>query len=325
MSGRSGEGGEVLSLEEAIRDAILPVDVEQRDEGSFRHFRCLRHPLPTGLLVYDITIDPVVISRKSLHIADNENEDFFLTSLVRGRVVIDQQSQRYELMPGDLALMAGGLPYTVDYREPSRRIVVRIPHPIFRERLVSAHHDLVIGKLPAEGIGLVVSDLMKVVATEARGLPITDQYTLGQSLLELTASLTRAALKQRELKEDVRHPGLLNRIFAYLEEHYMDPGLNPKLIAQANGISIRYLHALFRESGTTVLRWVWERRLRAARNDLLDPTQRHLRISEIAFRQGFNDTAHFSRAFRNRFGISPSELRRRATSGVRRPGGGSGG
>ncbi len=315
MSRGPGKVDEARSLEEAIRRAILPVEVEHVDDSAFRNFRCLRYPLPGGLMVYDISIDPVVISRRPIHIGEDSNEDFFLTSMVHGRARIRQQEQCYELAPGDLALMAGGLPYSIEYRESSRRLIVRIPHAVFRERLVSTHHDLVIGKLPGEGIGLVVSDLMKVVATEARGLPVTDQYTLGQSLLELTASLTRAVLKQRELREEVRHPGLLNRIFAYLEEHYMDPGLTPKIIAEANGISTRYLHSLFRESGTTVLRWVWERRLRAARNDLLDPTQRQHRISEIAFRHGFNDTAHFSRAFRNRFGITPTELRRRAMGG----------
>ena len=35
----------------------------------------------------------------------------------------------------------------------------------------------------------------------------------------------------------------------------------------------------------------------------------HMRVSEIAFRRGFNDPAHFSRAFKNRFDVSPSKLR----------------
>ena len=92
----------------------------------------------------------------------------------------------------------------------------------------------------------------------------------------------------------------------------MDSDLNPDKIASANGISTRYLHSLFKQSGTTVLRWVWERRLKAARSDLLDPSQATARISEIAFRRGFSDSAHFSRAFRNRFGISATQLRARA-------------
>ena len=73
---------------------------------------------------------------------------------------------------------------------------------------------------------------------------------------------------------------------------------------------MRYLHSLFHQSGISVSRWLWERRLKAAREDLLDPNMNHMRISEIAFRRGFNDPAHFSRTFRNRFDVSPSGLRR---------------
>lgn len=168
------------------------------------------------------------------------------------------------------------------------------------------------GHLPNQGLGRVVNDLLKSVAFEAESLNVTEQYTLTQSLLELTGTLTRAIIKPEDLKNEPKHTDLLNRIFSFIEENYMDSDLTPDKIAQGNGISTRYLHSLFQESGTTVLKWVWEQRLKAARNDLLDPGQHKARISEIAFRRGFNDSAHFSRSFRNRFGISPTELRGRA-------------
>jgi len=39
------------------------------------------------------------------------------------------------------------------------------------------------------------------------------------------------------------------------------------------------------------------------------PAEAHQSISEIAFRYGFSDSAHFSRTFRQRFGLSPREFR----------------
>ncbi len=301
-------------LKESVRLAIVQVDAENVSDQGLALFDCQQFDLPGELIVYDITIDPVIISRKSIHIGKDENNDYFLTTLLYGEAEIEQQGVCYTLKPGDLALMAGGLPYLIKYTERSKRLIVRIPMHVFKERLVSTDQHLIIGKLPSDGIGLVVNDLLKLVASDAHKLPITDQYTLSQSLLELTGALTRSLIKTRDLKHENRHPGLFNRVLAYIEEHYMDPSLTPKMIADANGISTRYLHSLFSQSGKTVLRWVWERRLKAARSDLLDPTQVQKRISEIAFRQGFNDSAHFSRSFRNRFGISPTELRRRAAS-----------
>ncbi|GAA2849981.1 hypothetical protein GCM10010472_03770 [Pseudonocardia halophobica] len=46
------------------------------------------------------------------------------------------------------------------------------------------------------------------------------------------------------------------------------------------------------------------------RADLLDPTQRHRTISELAFDRGFVDASHFSRAFRARFGGTAREVRK---------------
>jgi acetamidase/formamidase len=42
---------------------------------------------------------------------------------------------------------------------------------------------------------------------------------------------------------------------------------------------------------------------------LSSPAESHHSISEIAYRNGFNDSAHFSRVFRHRFGLSPREFR----------------
>ena len=299
-------------LEESIRNAIVHVETQQFADSNFSTFECNQFDLPGGLIVYDITIDPVIIERNPNHINEDANQDYFLTTLLHGRVSIQQADSSYVLEPGHLALMAGGLPYTIKYEVPSRRLIVRIPDHVFRERLLSCHQNVVIGNLPSEGLGRIVNELLKSVVFEAQTLSITEQYTLTQSLLELTGALTRSSIKSSELKPASRQSALLNRIYAYLEENYMDSDLTPGKVAKANRISTRYLHSLFSQSGTTLLKWVWERRLRAARNDLLDPSQTQSRISEIAYHRGFSDSAHFSRSFRNRFGISPTELRQRA-------------
>ncbi len=85
--------------------------------------------------------------------------------------------------------------------------------------------------------------------------------------------------------------------------------LAPRDIAAANGISVRQLHRLFSGTGTTVSEWV--RRLRLARcaADLRRADSASEGITAIAFRWGFNDSAHFSKAFRAEFGQSPRSYR----------------
>jgi AraC-like DNA-binding protein len=62
----------------------------------------------------------------------------------------------------------------------------------------------------------------------------------------------------------------------------------------------------------TVSGWVLDRRLGACKQALTDPAYNRQRISEIAFRWGFNSTSHFCRAFKEKYGAAPGDVRRTA-------------
>ena len=161
--------------------------------------------------------------------------------------------------------------------------------------------------------------MLRALALEGDSLSMTDQYTLAESLLELIAAVLRSEMDQEYEQQHARQSALFRRILEFMETNYSDCELTPEKVAAANGISVRYLHSLFNQAGITVSKWIWERRLKATREDLLDPNLNHMRVSEIAFRRGFNDPAHFSRAFKSRFDIPPSKLRQ--VVGEARPGG----
>jgi len=74
-------------------------------------------------------------------------------------------------------------------------------------------------------------------------------------------------------------------------------------------MSERQLHRLFQASGLTVSSWIKQARLERCAADLCDPRQRERSITEIAFEHGFNDSAHFSRSFREFCGSSAREFR----------------
>jgi AraC-like DNA-binding protein len=61
-----------------------------------------------------------------------------------------------------------------------------------------------------------------------------------------------------------------------------------------------------------VSNYVQEQRLGRAYAELSNPARDHRRIYEVAFDVGFSSEAHFSRAFRSMFGLSPSDVRARA-------------
>lgn len=100
------------------------------------------------------------------------------------------------------------------------------------------------------------------------------------------------------------------RIRHYIDLHLSDPDLTPTAIASHFKISPRYVHKLYASGDEAVSRYILRRRLEACHRSLSDPSQLAKTVSTVAFEWGFNNTTHFARVFRDRYGVSPSELRR---------------
>lgn len=103
----------------------------------------------------------------------------------------------------------------------------------------------------------------------------------------------------------------MTRIRQYIEHHVVEPDLSVESIAKGVNLSKRYIHQLFAEEGTSVMKWIWAKRLEGCRSALRNANPAHTSISQIAFSWGFNNQAHFSRCFKAYFGESPSNMRRK--------------
>lgn len=103
----------------------------------------------------------------------------------------------------------------------------------------------------------------------------------------------------------------LRRAERYILEHLGDPGLDPDHLASALCMSRRSLYTLFKEHQLTPSKLIHDLRLERSRVALNDPGSRHRKITDIALDHGFSDYATFSRLFKCRYGLPPSEFRQR--------------
>jgi AraC family transcriptional regulator len=108
---------------------------------------------------------------------------------------------------------------------------------------------------------------------------------------------TQTHLKTSDCIEDVKR---------YIREHIHEP-LNRETLASVAGFSIPHFHRVFTaqvgESAASYIRRLrMERAGRKLRMGAVD-------ITEVALTAGYDSHAAFSKAFRQQFGVSPSEFR----------------
>jgi AraC-like DNA-binding protein len=170
----------------------------------------------------------------------------------------------------------------------------------------------------AEVLRLLGQELTDDVTAKRLGVPPRTARRIAADLMDLPGARSRFQAGRRAVESamapDTRRCALLAQIHAYIRDNLGDVRLTPGAIATAHHISVRYLHKLFHAEGLTVAGLVRERRLEQCRHDLADPQLAACPINAIAARWGFTSPAHFSRAFRSAYGLSPRQFRQQCTT-----------
>jgi AraC-like DNA-binding protein len=298
-----------------VRNAVMRVSAQQHDQ-PFEYYSVKQDKI-ANLTIYSIKSDPVTVSRLPEDILADRVFDVLVHVQLEGTAIITQDGKSFILKEKALAIVPGGIPYSVTYPERGSKIILRIPYRVFHERLIGREvRDFGATQLEGGLVPIIISLLTSLTLGEKSRLTDIDQFMLAESFLSMIGSVICLRRKLGLKDNEKNHSARLCRILSYIEEHFSDHELTPSRIAKANFVSIRHLHGLFQQRGTTVSKWLWNRRLGAGREDLLDASKASMTICEIAYSRGFNDSAHFSRAFKDRFGVSPREFRTKASLGI---------
>jgi AraC-like DNA-binding protein len=132
---------------------------------------------------------------------------------------------------------------------------------------------------------------------------------IGQATTDLVRAALVSAVDEEPFRSGDWGENLITVAKSYISQHLADPDLGAEAIARAMFISVRQVYKLWETEPRSLGQWVLERRLDAARRELTSPRRRNLTIAAIAGRWGFVDATHFSRRFRQAYGMSPREWR----------------
>ncbi|HWU02926.1 MAG TPA: helix-turn-helix domain-containing protein [Novosphingobium sp.] len=98
-------------------------------------------------------------------------------------------------------------------------------------------------------------------------------------------------------------------VLEFIDRNLTEPDLGIASIAAAFNFSKRTIHKLFESEEQTVARLIWDHRLDRCCADMVDPALASRSLTDIAHYWGFSDSQHFSRAFRQRFGMTARDYR----------------
>lgn len=215
----------------------------------------------------------------------------------------EQNGRRIELEPGDCLAYDVSCPHTIISPSLTRHEVVIVPTELLHERGFDSARMTPCKLSARTGTGRIALDFVHAAFGEAPKLSPHTAIGVADTLIDLLL----LPLREGDGVFDRSGPAVLHlRAQAFIREHLRDPNLSIDQISAALGCSKRYLHMLFSERGTTVSDYIWQARLQNCRQEL--EAQSGKTITDVAFSWGFSSSSHFSRVFRQYFGVVPSSI-----------------
>ena len=266
---------------------------------------------PLGLA--RVQCKPAHIERSRAHVTCSNRRLFSFLVLQTGGSAFSHYGHEIELTAGDITLCDSSTPHSMRCTDATQMLIIRATPEILR-RYVPFPEQLCGLRLPVEATfaGAAGSMTRSLWQSVEAGVPEKFVAVVVRNLLDVLATAYAMRFDGKAHDSSVV---TARRIQAqrFIEAHLRDQDLSPSRVANALHISPRYLRMLFEGENEPVTGYILRRRLEECAKQIASPLWNGHTITEIAFACGFNSAAHFTRAFRERFGTTPTGFRREHT------------
>lgn len=265
-----------------------------------------------GLVLASYAADAALVTRTQRQASRTDCDDLLLGVHLEGEVILSQDGRDTLIKGRNLYLLDPLRQFDVSLGGHHKNLVIKIPRAKLEARLGMIGDLTACAIAPDSAISTLAMGFLEMLPGRSKALDAIASLHIAEQSLDLIALAVSAHQQMEGVSLSAPRAVALLRLKATVERLLTEPGLKPERIALEAGISVRYANALLAEEGSSVERYVTERRLQRCRRVLDDPHQQHRSIGEIAFKWGFSDLSHFSRRFKARFGLSPSDYRQEA-------------
>lgn len=246
----------------------------------------------------------VHLYRSSKEVSAGNEGNYYAVFQLQGSAQLEQGDNRAQLNRGDIALIDACRPSDMTYHDNCRQLSLILPRQVVER---GAHFSAVncATRISARTPLAVMANQMVLDTRQQDGLDVQES----EAVLDALMSLLLPGIGARDSGTD-NQERQFRKTLAYIDQHLGAEELCPELIARDVGVSLRGLYRMFSKRGLVVAQYIKHRRL-----DLCAQALRHApaeqKLATLCYAWGFCDSSYFSSAFKARFGVSPSEYRKR--------------
>lgn len=296
---------------EAVCDAYVLLGCESEKQRDFNGEIVLERLSNLSVSFVSGTTQEVFRRRRDIA---RSSDDYFLLSLqIENRGLVAQGGRVGHLRPSDFALYSSTDPYHLSLADDFRQLVLQVPRASLIQRLPNA--DLLTGRTVRgdRGVGALVSSSLLSFARNIGSAGRATQPIMQDTVIDLMAT-GLASLEDSAFDLSQPEQNCLLRSEAFIHANLGNPDLDRNAVAQAVGLSVRRLNEIYAREKTSIAAAIRNARLDRIAQDLSDPRLQRRSITQIAMNRGVGNLQHFSKIFRERFGVPPSAYRRQAAT-----------
>ncbi|MET1154636.1 helix-turn-helix domain-containing protein [Arthrobacter sp.] len=269
---------------------------------SFSATLDVRHLSP-ALSLSEVKSGSVNVRRTSALATRSESDDLLLSIQMASSGRISQHGRDAIMTPGTAVLYETNRPYEIDHRLPGQhQLIARVKRAALR--------------LPADSVSQACGRLiggaeprLRIFSSYLTSL-FEESERLGpgarQEMSEIAVDLLAALLRERSGSPLRSNENLLAALKSFVRDNLHSPGLSVETLAEQHHVSVRAVYDAFAPTGEPPGAYVRKARLKKAASLLSNPGSGRRTVGSIAAECGYTDPSTFTRAFRRRYGVVPT-------------------
>lgn len=230
-------------------------------------------------------------------------------ALFEGGLEFYVNEERYPLKPGEFMLVNSNEIHSIFSPRMNQTVVLQIPLTTFEkyytdERFIYFSHS---SRLQDEEVMHLIREMYRTYVEKRCGYELMVQSQFYMLVYILVTKYRKTDVNEEVIRNN-RKLDRLSVITAYMKERYKED-ISLERLAERFGYSPTYLSRMFQKYARTNYKvYLDSIRLEHAVKELVNTRNP---IGEIAFANGFPNSRAFAKAFRKRYGMLPSEYRKK--------------